>query len=199
MAFLKDLKGKVNIAIPEYSYIPKSGDFAGYKIIPGTILAPWIFKNLSQKDKEAAVTQLIEFINMMHQIDLNDFARYQPRKRNDFIVIEQRVAKELAEKLFPKLPRNEIEIIKDFYKEAQELFQDIPHRCATHGDLYAFNVIWDRDTSQIGVIDFSDLLIGDPAKDFEVFYDYGLEYAEMAYKKYQGPKDNTNFTRSIPF
>jgi hypothetical protein len=21
----------------------------------------------------------------------------------------------------------------------------------------------------------------------------------MAYKKYQGPKDNTNFTRSIPF
>ncbi|WP_199623451.1 aminoglycoside phosphotransferase family protein [Paenibacillus alkalitolerans] len=196
IAFLNDMKDKMNVVLPDYSFIPKSGDFAGYKIIPGTILAPWIFKNLNRKDKEAAVTQLIEFINRFHHMDLHDFAQYQPREREDFIAIEQRIEKELVEKLFPKLPCNEVEIIKNFYIEAHELFQDIPNRCATHGDLYAFNVLWDRDTSQIGVIDFSDLLIGDPAKDFEVFYDYGREYAEMAYQLYTGPKDQ-DFLRRV--
>jgi aminoglycoside 2''-phosphotransferase len=87
-------------------------------------------------------------------------------------------------------------MIKGSYKESQQYFQDIPNLCATHGDLYAFNVVWDRDTSQIGVIDFSDLLIGDPAKDFEVFFDYGLEYAEMAYTKYTGPKDRDFLRRA---
>ncbi|GCE29241.1 hypothetical protein KDA_47250 [Dictyobacter alpinus] len=194
IAFLNDLKGNVNVVIPDYSFLPKSGDFAGYKLIPGTLLAPWIFRKLNQKDKEAAVIQLIEFINTFHHMDLHDFAQYQPRERKDFIAIEQRVEKELVEKLFPKLPSNEVKRIKDFYKETHEHFHDIPNSCATHGDLYAFNVIWDRDTSQIGVIDFSDLLIGDPARDFEVFYDYGLEYAEMAYEQYRGPKDK-NFLR----
>lgn len=196
IAFLKDLKGKVNIDLPDYSFLSKSGDFAGYKIIPGTILAPWIFKNLSQKEKEAAVTQLIEFINAFHHLDLHDFAQYQPRERNDFLAVEQRIEKALVEKLFPKLKSNEVALIKDFYKEAHECFQDIPNRCATHGDLYAFNVLWDRDTSHIGVIDFSDLLIGDPAKDFEVFYDYGPTYAEMAYEKYAGPKDQCFLRRA---
>ena len=65
----------------------------------------------------------------------------------------------------------------------------MPTECPTHGDLYAFNVVWDETTSTIGVIDFSDLVVGDPANDFEVFFDYGREYAEAAYEVYEGPKD----------
>jgi hypothetical protein len=65
------------------------------------------------KDKEAAVTQLTEFINTMHHMDLQDFTRYHPRERNDFLAIEQRVEKELVEKLFPGKPIGMRETVRD--------------------------------------------------------------------------------------
>jgi len=67
--------------------------------------------------------------------------------------------------------------------------QNIPNTCAVHGDLYVYNVLWNKDNSGVGVIDFSDYMVGDPARNFEVFYDFGSEYAEMAYEKYEGAKD----------
>jgi aminoglycoside 2''-phosphotransferase len=192
--FLNFLKDKVKVNIPKYSYVSKNSEFAGYKIIPGKILSPLTFKYFSKKKKVEVIKQLVEFINVFHKIDVKEFDKYKPRQRKDFIILEQRVEKELEDKLFPMLPKNEVTIIKDFYNESKKYFQEIPSFCATHGDLYAFNTIWNKEKSEIGIIDFSDLLIGDPAKDFEVFYDYGSEYAEMAYERYTGPKDN-NFLR----
>ena len=42
---------------------------------------------------------------------------------------------------------------------------------------------------KVGVIDFDCYMISDPARDFEVFFDFGREYAKMAYEKYTGKKD----------
>lgn len=39
-------------------------------------------------------------------------------------------------------------------------------------------------------------MISDPARDFEVFYDFGSEYAEVAYEKYEGPKDDEFLQRA---
>lgn len=194
--FLNFLKDKVKINIPYYSYISKNGDFAGYNIVVGSILTPAMFKHLNKKNREQAVSQLIEFINDFHRIRLNDFTKYKPGKKEDFIEIEKKIEDELESKLFPRLSKKDIETITNFYKESKKYLLNIPNSCATHGDLYAYNVIWDKDKSEIGVIDFSNYLIADPARDFEVFYDFGSEYAETAYEKYEGPKDNKFLQRA---
>ena len=187
--FLNFLKSRVKTCIPTYSYVSKDDDFAGYKIIPGKTLTAAAFRRLNKPSKERVVDQLVGFINDFHRIALGDFEKFKPRKREAFIDEEKKVEVELSTKLFPRLSRAEVQAIENFYSESKVYLRSIPTLCATHGDFYAYNVLWNRDKSEIGVIDFSDILIGDPAKDFEVFYDYGSAYAQAAYSKYVGPKD----------
>lgn len=94
------------------------------------------------------------------------------------------------------LSKKDTETIKSFYKESKKVLQNMPNKCAIHGDLYAYNVIWDNNKSETGVIDFSDYMISYPARDFEVFYDFGSKYAEMAYEKYTGQKDKEFLKRA---
>lgn len=192
--FLKFLAQKVKVTIPQYSYVSKRGDFAGYAIVPGKILSPQSFKALSSKKKEQVIDQLTDFVNQFHRIEIKEFSHYKPKLRDEFKPLEERVEIELENKLFPKLPPDEVQIVKRFYRESKLFFEEIPHMCPLHGDLYAYNTMWNPQTSKIGIIDFSDIQIGDPANDFEVFYDYGPESAERAYQQYTGHKDD-NFLR----
>lgn len=196
IGFLNFLRDRVKINIPNYSYISRKGDVAGYDIISGKVLTASTFRVLNKENKQRVVDQLIEFINVFHKINLKEFAKYKPAKREDFISIEERIENELKSKLFPKLSEKEVEIINKFYREAKVILQNVPSSCPIHGDLYAYNVIWDKDKQELGVIDFSDYQVGDPARDFEVFYDYGREYAEMAYEKYKGSKDKEFLQRA---
>lgn len=174
---------------PLYMHVSTSGDFAGYELIPRYILSPWEFRKLDKERKSSAIQQLSSFVSTFHRLDAIEFSRYARRQIEDFVAIENRIRKQLAEQLFPKLDKEEVKTIQDFYDSLDDIFRTIPNACPTHGDLYAFNIVWDEITSKVGVIDFSDMIIGDPANDFEAFYDYGSEYAEMAYDLYDGPKD----------
>lgn len=193
---LNFLKNKVKVNIPYYIYVSKDGDFGGYDIVPGKILTTSLFNYLNKTNKEAVVNQLIEFINVFHKIGLSDLQKYEPTKKEEYIPIEEKIEYELEKKLFPRLSQQEVKIIRAFYKQSQEYLSNIPNGCAIHGDLYAYNVIWDKNKSKLGIIDFSDYIIGDPAKDFEVFYDYGLESVEIAYQKYEGQKDKDFLKRA---
>lgn len=188
--FLKFLKDKVVIKIPQYIFVSKKLDLAGYEIILGNFLSPAVFKTLNKRNKGKVINELIAFINTFHSISLDEFKKYDTLTRDYFIPIEERIEKELKEKLFPKLSRSEVGIINEFNAESKKYIQNTPSSCPTHGDLYTYNVIWNKDTSEIGVIDFSDYMVTDPARDFEVFYDFGPEYAEIAYSKYKGSKDD---------
>lgn len=193
---LNYLKSIVTIQIPYYTFIANNKEFAGYNIIPGKLLSPALFKTLNRKNKEKVVDELINFVNTFHSIRKDEFVKFKPGKREDFIPIEERIEADLEKKLFPKLSKEDVNTITDFYKEAKKYIQDVQNTCPTHGDLYAYNVIWNRETEGIGIIDFSDYLITDPARDFEVFYDFGSEYAELAYSKYKGSKDKDFLQRA---
>lgn len=193
--FLDD-EDKVRVKIPKYTYISKNIDFAGYEKISGKILSPSAFKVLNKDDKEKVANQLIDFINNIHNLPLETFIKYKPRTKEYFIPVEKRIENELEKKLFPKLSKKDVYLIKQFYIDSKRLLQNTPNNLPIHGDLYPYNVIWNNDTSKIGIIDFSDIEIGDPASDFEVFYDYGEPYINMAYEKYTGPKDENFLKRA---
>jgi aminoglycoside 2''-phosphotransferase len=196
IAFLDKAASSFEANVPKYTYVSKRGDFAGYPMINRYVLSPWEFRKLDDGKKRDAVDQLTAFVSTFHTLDAEEFVPYERRQREEFIGFDRRVRAALVEQLFPKLDQQETKTIEDFYESLADLFRVEPSVCPTHGDLYAFNVVWDEHSSKIGVIDFSDLVMGDPANDFEVFFDYGREYAEIAYEGYVGTKDSRFLERA---
>ena len=129
-------------------------------------------------------------MNFFHKIPLKEFKKFKPRRKQDFLADEKRIAQELKHTLYPNLSKPEVELIRDHFRHSRRLLRTQRAQCALHGDLYSENIIWDRDKAKLGIIDFTDSLISDTAKDFEVFYDYGKQAALAAYDKYEGPKDD---------
>lgn len=194
--FLRYLKDKVRVNIPEYTYISKDVSFVGYKLIPGKYMTRDVFKTLGKADREQVISKLVEFINAFHRLDMADFKTYEPINKERYISIEQRIENDLESELYPKLSTLDVDMIKGFYKKSKDVLKNIPGDCPIHGDLYAYNVLWDKNNKKVGIIDFSDYMVGDPARDFEIFYDFGAEYAQLAYEKYQGSKDDNFLRRS---
>lgn len=186
---LEFLHGKVKLDIPHYTFISKNKEFGGYELIPGKPLYVPLTKKVSKKNKMKMVGELMGFINVFHAIDLKQFVQFKPLVKKDFVKTEQEVEVALQEKLFPKLSLEDRGLIRDFYTEAKSIVGANTFECPIHGDLYEWNVLWDKKTEQCGLIDFSDYMISDPARDFEVFFDFGPDYPEMAYEKYTGHKD----------
>lgn len=184
------LKGKKLVALPEYKYVSKAKDFAGYKIVSGSVLRKPGFRRLSRNNKDQVASKLVNFINYYHGIPLKDFKKFRPRTKLDFVKDERRIARELKKTLYPCLSKKEVDTIQSHYKDARQLLKTQQEQCPLHGDLYSENIIWDKTRARVGIIDFTDSLIGDPAKDFEVFFDYGPEVAQDAYERYEGPKDD---------
>ena len=65
-----------------------------------------------------------------------------------------------------------------------------------HGDVYSNHLLWDAGHQQLGIIDFSDMTLGDPAFDLAELYEYGQAFVEEVYFYYTGPKDNTFLERA---
>lgn len=196
IAFLDFLAPRVRARVPRYIFISSRNGFAGYQLISGELFEPGVFAQLPEPDQVLVVDQLVDFINALHALKLGEFETFSPRRREDFVDVELRIEDALEHKLFPLLPDEDVQNIQAFYSKAKGELTYIPHLVATHGDLYAYNVLWDQDTKQLGVIDFTDILIGDPAKDFEVFFDFGDALVQRAYEGYQGPKDNSFIRRA---
>jgi aminoglycoside 2''-phosphotransferase len=196
IAFLKFLAPRVKAHLPQYTFFSTQGDFAGYKIIRGEIFEPGVFAQLPEPDQVLVVDQLVAFINTLHSIDLRDFETFRPRRREDFIDTEMRIKDALEQKLFSLLSDEEVQNIRAFYTKAEKALTHIPNLVATHGDLCAYNVVWDSNAKQLGIIDFTDILIGDPAKDFEAFFEFGDAFVQRAYASYRGPKDDNFLQRA---
>ena len=69
----------------------------------------------------------------------------------------------------------------------------VPHYVPTHSDLDLNNMIWDNEYG-LGIIDFGDRSLFDPAYDFCVFNIFGKKFMNQIYEKYEGVKD-ANFLK----
>lgn len=64
------------------------------------------------------------------------------------------------------LSAEEMAVVEQNFADVEALLaRRRQQRCLTHGDLYGEHVLWD-DEGGLGVIDFSDMTVGDPAVDY---------------------------------
>lgn len=64
----------------------------------------------------------------------------------------------------------------------------VPNFVPTHSDLDINNMIWDEGQG-LGIIDFGDRSLFDPAFDFGIFNMFGKTFINRVYEQYKGPKD----------
>jgi aminoglycoside 2''-phosphotransferase len=190
---LKYLKNKLKVAVPDYTYFSKNKTIAGYKILPGTELSPTKFKRLTKIEKNKIAKQLAEFLTTIHKISKDIIKKYHVRTENDQKNY-QRLVNNTKKFVFPRLKSTEIEIIKKYLVELKNAFTH--PNVFTHNDLCWEHIFWDSKKQKIGIIDFSDMALTDPAVDFTGLWEYGEEFVYQVYKMYQGKKDKNFLYRS---
>lgn len=104
--------------------------------------------------------------------ELNQTPRSLPGK---FALMKRRVPVFLE----PNISEAEMAHVREVFAELDEMLRrPNQQRCLTHGDLFTTHVLW-HDKGGVGVIDFSDMTVGDPALDYAHFSDIAPELAEM--------------------
>lgn len=192
---LKQLTPIVSIKIPNYIYIAPDYSFAGYQIVPGTPLLKELFNRLSPSDRNKVAEQLASFLSTIHTLeeqgrDLSSVAK------SDMPETQQHLREQAERHLKGVLDKNEYVIVQEILDDVDMLLKKELPRAFIHGDVYHNHLLWDEATSQLGIIDFSDMNLGDPAFDFAELYEYGDDFVREVYDYYQGPKDQTFLKRA---
>ncbi|MBC2682291.1 phosphotransferase [Corynebacterium sp. 4HC-13] len=179
--------------------------------VRGEPMAADVWSGMSEEQKRWAAKQLGGMLAGMRSLDpdlppvrqveswwcdgagtteLNRTARSLPGK---FALMKRR----LPVYLEPNLSSAEMSHVREVFAELDGMLRRPgQQRCLTHGDLLNTHVLWDEHGG-VGVIDFSDMTVGDPALDYAHFADTApelpgmvLEAAQAAGAPLQGTRED---------
>jgi aminoglycoside phosphotransferase (APT) family kinase protein len=192
---LKLLKPLSSVAIPDYTYIPKTVAFAGYPMIPGEVLSKKAFDSLSELDRLDIAKQLAGLLSTMHTLIRNGYdVSAVPLS---YVKEDQQAIKQLAAQHFGAvLSVSERDTVQKILADVDALLTRQLPEVLIHGDVYSNHLLWDSKTNVLGLIDFSDMTRGDPAIDFAELYEYGSSFVRAVYDQYTGLKDDTFLERA---
>ncbi len=196
LRILKTLRER-KIPVPVYDLVSRKFDFGSYKFIDGTELREMLFASFSREVKEKLVSDIASCISEIHSLpttlidtsigngrwDSDEIWRYSERyEKERRAVIKKHVNIEMLhqiDRLFTG-----IKIMKP------------PQFCVVHADLTDDHILVSPDGALMGIIDFGDVTIGDPAFDFSHFWDYDKWVPEALYANYRLGKDDRLLDRS---
>lgn len=173
MRILPLLKDSLSLRIPEILYWGKQENgypFMGYPLVPGEPLDERYFSSLPQEVQAGIAEQLAQFIGQVRSFPTERARNLSVPERN-FFRYYTTVYQNLQELLFPQIKRELATYLVqcfDWYLGEARHFQYVP--ALLHGDLSCEHLLFDRAAQQLsGIIDFGDLLIGDPIFEYRYF------------------------------
>lgn len=154
-------------------------------MIQGKFMTKEIYEKFSKEEKTKFINQISEFLNILHSIDINKFEL-------DFIdpVSNYKMRYEEFKKICFKYFTDEekqatINLFENYFSD-KNMTNYKP--TVIHGDLSEDHIIITNDG--IGIIDFGDVRIFDPAYDFIWAYLYDEKLFDKIYKNYKINKDD---------
>ena len=173
------------IPIPDYTYVPKSSnDFAGYKTIPGTRFSPWRFERMSKANRLSQARRLGRFLTALHKTPLEPVRKLGVVEGDRAGPRNRREAKELLKERGSDLDRRTRGVFQKWAKRSEEIDHSFSPVLA-HDDLYCKHIYHDPRTGRLtGIIDWGDIAITDPAKDFYGFWVYGEAFLDEVLSHY---------------
>lgn len=192
---LRQLQPLLKANVPNYSYISSDSSFAGYPIVPGQILSKNVFDRLNSDEINCLTEQLAALLSTIHAaksevIDLDGV-------KDSYMPDEQIDVKRLAKRYLPEvLNVDDYEVVQSILSDVDTLLTQSTPTTFIHGDVYSNHLLWDANNKKLGLIDFSDMSIADPAIDFAELYEYGSEFVQKVYECYSGVKDSSFLDRA---
>ena len=192
---LRHLRPRVDVGIPDYTYRSADGSFAGYPLLPGRELDVASFRALSDSQRERIADQLAAFLTAVHEMPKSiarELGVSEPDPRKDF----EDLRRDTEALVLPRLAQHEVPVVRAFLTEMAAESRAVHPTTLVHGDLSGEHVLWDAESQQVNIIDFSDRSIGDLALDFAGLQAYGNEFIEQVLERYRGPKDEGTLRRA---
>ena len=175
-----------NIRVPEYVYSSLETDhpYVGYKLIEGKFLTKNTFNTLSIEEKHRTLDLMAEFLNVLHSVDyhiINLTAADSKVKYKKFYDKIQEVCFLYFDK---DLKNSTKKLFENFFADSS-MHDYVP--TLVHGDLSEDHILITEDG--VGIIDFGDLMVFDPAYDFIWAYLCDIDFYQKLIHKYKGNKD----------
>lgn len=195
IGLLEYLATKTKTRIPCYKYIAADYSFGGYELITGSELTKEIYNQTTKDNQKVIINQLADFISDLHSIDLNEVSSFGLDTQNE--IEDLGLLKVNTDKYLRQcLSKEELTYVENILNDVANIDSNAFTSVLVHADMSDKHIIWDEEIHEIGIIDFSDRSIGDPAHDFAELYDYGEEFILKVYDKYKGRKDNNFLSRA---
>ena len=195
ITILKQLSPLVSVDIPQYEFIPADKQFAGYPMLPGQQLKKAVLDSLPDQEQAIIASQLAAFLTELHTTTANGHTF--PGLPAWLLHEDQPELVKNTQKFLPsKLTPAELERVQKILDTTETMLRNPPTQVFIHNDLYSSHILWDSAQQKLGVIDFSDMCMGDPAVDFNELFEYGKNFVEKVYELYQGPKDDAFLQRA---
>ena len=179
-AFLPLFQKDSPLLIPEIRY--SGTNYIAYKKIEGVKFSETIFQSLGQRERKTTAEALGNFLSCLHAVAFeHQHIKDAPFGGNDFW-------QELWPAVSPCLRGHIREKAEDYFQRAIPKVTSATYQnVIAHSDFGTNNVLIDATRPQIvGVIDFGDLSISDPAADFATFYRrFGKQFAVDMVEYYQ--------------
>ena len=195
IALLPQLAPTLPLPIPQFQYIGQPSEtfpfsFVGYKALPGVMQAEWPEE---VRQAEWWKPHFGNFLTALHSFPVEKARAAGIRDYGPFIepaatwheTLEDFYSA-VREEIYPLLAVAQQDDLADYFEDFldnEEYFQFQP--VLVHADLWDDHVLYDSATKQLGIIDFGDMSIGDPA----------LDVSELILPYYQGKADPTFLTR----
>lgn len=202
IAVLEHLSHHVEAALPRYTHIPSGVGFAGYPLVRGDRLTPELLHSLPPREQTTLAAQLGALLSALHAQDTAAAPMdlvppsYQPENL-DFV-------RGIVENNMPDvLTSDEMRTAREVCDEVAALQSTLQPRVFLHYDIYPRHLYWERgharagdsagaaagSPGRLGLIDFTDMCLGDPAIDFAELYEYGAGFVEEVLARYVGRID----------
>jgi len=169
LQLLMVLRQRTDIGLPDYRYVASGARFGGYPMLTGEPLNPKRFRALDPAGQRRALNQFVDFLSALHGLSP---AKVQGGVRPRHISAKGEFAAAYFERqrgpLAHKLGRTLMRRIDRFYAAYAEP-QPHPERMV-HGDIDDHHVLLDERTGKLGIIDFGDAALGDPAADLAFLF-----------------------------
>lgn len=176
-----------HIEVPKYLTARLNGDypFVYYRMIQGESLTKELYDGFTNEAKERFVRQLADFLNILHDINIDQCKDLEKVNALDkYQHLYQQVI-DICFKYLTEEEQSKTRRLFEYYLQDSTMQKYTP--TVVHGDLSENHIIVTK--TSIGIIDFGDTAIFDPAIDISWFYLFNKKVFHDIIVKYHGHKD----------
>lgn len=192
---LNALQSHITLAIPRYELVAADASFGGYRKIPGLPLTKNGYADMTAKERSAVAAQLAEFFTELHSFPVKKAASLGVSYEDPSSYLAT-LREEYARFVRKRLTTEEHLTAEKILTLSQEYAHQRHTQVMTHNDVRGLHILRSKDARIVGIIDFGDKAIGDPAKDLSALWDVSPSLVRDIHARYDA-KDADLLRRSL--